>query len=270
MRVAPIVFYRYLRNFLLSEPAPLPEAKPVAQLHEQARQELLERLAARPVWARKRTWTSLQKLQRAIRYRESLRLERTRLFGMYRALYLAMGTVLTRNQQLLEPREIFWLTEEEISEALVATDRPKLHQLVKERQAEFARYAKEDVPSRVTVPSPPTNAVPLASTNPDTLLGTGCYPGTAEGEVLVITDPGGDLNVTGKIVCALRTDPGWAALFPTCRGVIIEKGSSLSHSVILLRELGIPTIINVPGVTKQLQTGQQVRINGQTGEIHLQ
>jgi pyruvate,water dikinase len=68
-------------------------------------------------------------------------------------------------------------------------------------------------------------------------------------------------------VCALRTDPGWAALFPMCRGVIIEKGSSLSHSVILLRELGIPTIINVPDVTKHLQTGQRIRINGQTGEI---
>jgi pyruvate,water dikinase len=52
-----------------------------------------------------------------------------------------------------------------------------------------------------------------------------------------------------------------------CRGVIIEKGSSLSHSVILLRELGIPTIINVPGVTKHLETGQRIRINGQTGEI---
>ena len=265
MRVSPLVFYQYLRNFLLSEPAPA--TKPTVLLHEQARQQLTDLLARRPVWARQRTWASLQKLQRAIRYREALRLERTRLFGMYRALYLAMGEKLTDGQQLHVPRDVFWLTEQEIAETLVLDDRPRLHSLVEERQQGFARYAGEDVPSRVIVPSPPATVTPPASTRPDTLMGTGCYPGQAEGEVLVITDPGGELNVTGKIVCALRTDPGWAALFPMCRGVIIEKGSSLSHSVILLRELGIPTIINVPGVTKHLQTGQRIRINGQTGEI---
>ena len=54
-----------------------------------------------------------------------------------------------------------------------------------------------------------------------------------------------------------------------CRGVIIEKGSSLSHSVILLRELGIPTIINVPGLTRRLQSGQPLRMDGRTGEIEL-
>ncbi|MBC8083332.1 MAG: phosphoenolpyruvate synthase, partial [Hymenobacter sp.] len=117
-----------------------------------------------------------------------------------------------------------------------------------------------------TVPAPPVSAAPAGT---GALAGTGCYPGVAEGEVVVITDPGGDLSVSGKIVCALRTDPGWAALFPVCRGVIIEKGSSLSHSVILLRELGIPTIINVPGITKRLVSGQHIRLNGETGEIQL-
>jgi phosphohistidine swiveling domain-containing protein len=118
------------------------------------------------------------------------------------------------------------------------------------------------------VPSPPTSAAVLPA-SPGTLRGTGCFAGTAEGEVLVITDPGDSLDVNGKIVCALRTDPGWAALFPMCRGVIIEKGSSLSHSVILLRELGIPTIINVPGLTRQLRSGQYIRLDGKTGQIEL-
>ena len=267
MRVSPLVFYQYLRNFLLSEPPPA--AAPGTQLHEQARQQLAELLVRRPVWARRGTWASLQKLQRAIRYREALRLERTRLFGMYRALYLAMGEKLTEGRQLGAPRDVFWLTEQEITAALVLHDGPGLHPLVDERRQEFARYAGQDVPSRVTVPSPPTASAAPPAARPGVLVGTGCYPGQAEGEVLVVTDPGGELNVAGNIVCALRTDPGWAALFPTCRGVIIEKGSSLSHSVILLRELGIPTIINVPGITRLLQTGQRIRIDGQTGEIIL-
>ena len=87
------------------------------------------------------------------------------------------------------------------------------------------------------------------------------------GEIILIKDPGDSLDVNGKIICALRTDPGWAALFPTCKGVLIEKGSSLSHSVIMLRELGIPTIINVPGLCNRLQSGEWVRMDAGSGEI---
>jgi len=85
--------------------------------------------------------------------------------------------------------------------------------------------------------------------------------------VIIIKDPGDSLDVNGKIICALRTDPGWAALFPTCKGVLIEKGSSLSHSVILLRELGIPTIINIPNLCSRLESGESVRMDAASGEI---
>ncbi|HEX8504225.1 MAG TPA: PEP/pyruvate-binding domain-containing protein [Hymenobacter sp.] len=277
MRVAPVVFYQYLRNFLLTEPAPLPAAGSENSLRQQACEELAALLAARPFWTRRATWTALRHLQRAIGYREGLRLERTRLFGMYRALYLALGQHLTEGQALAEPAEIFWLTEPEIAaaaETLVASGATSaaiqaVAALVAQRRREFAAYALEDVPSRVTVPSPPASGADPLPTGPGALRGTGRFAGAAEGEVLVITDPGGSLDVNGKIVCALRTDPGWAALFPMCRGVIIEKGSSLSHSVILLRELGIPTIINVPGVTRQLRSGQHIRLDGRTGEIEV-
>ncbi|UOG74862.1 PEP-utilizing enzyme [Hymenobacter tibetensis] len=267
MRVNPAVFYQYLRNFLLTSPTPA--AEPLSYLQEQARQELAARLAPRGRWFRRRLQGNLDKLQLAIRYREALRLERTRLFGMYRALYLAMGQHLTQKHQLAAALDVFWLTEAEIIAALQASSTAEWQALVQQRRHEFEQYAHEDVPSRVTVPSPPTTAAPVSTADSGALRGTGCYPGVARGEVLVITDPGGDLNVSGKIVCALRTDPGWAALFPMCRGVIIEKGSSLSHSVILLRELGIPTIINVAAVTKRLSTGQRISMNGETGEIQI-
>lgn len=263
MRVEPAVFYQYLRNFLLAPPAL--EAEASSSLQQQARQELAGKLAGRSRWFRWRLQRGLNQLQQAIRYREALRLERTRLFGMYRALYRAMGAQLTERGQLASTEDVFWLTEPELLAALADGTAPLLP-LVAERRREFRQYAQEDVPSRVTVPARPAAAPPLPE---GAIAGTGCYPGVAEGEVIVITDPGGDLNVSGKIVCALRTDPGWAALFPMCRGVIIEKGSSLSHSVILLRELGIPTIINVPHITQRLRTGQHIRLNGETGQIEV-
>jgi pyruvate,water dikinase len=48
---------------------------------------------------------------------------------------------------------------------------------------------------------------------------------------------------------------------------LIEKGSALSHSVILLRELGIPTIVNVPGLCNRLVSGERIKMDGGTGEI---
>lgn len=259
MRVDPAIFYKYLRNFL----GPVPPAPTEPPLPELARRELDGRLAGRSFLFRRRLRADLHHLQRAIRYREALRLERTRLFGMYRALYRAMGRGLVAQNRLDDAEDVFFLTEDELSTALgTSTD---LRPSVRERRAEFARYAAQDVPARVTVPQRPQPQ--SVSATAGTLRGTGCVAGRVEGEVRVITDPSDDLAVRDRIVCALRTDPGWAALFPTCRGVVIEKGSSLSHSVILLRELGIPTLINVPGLTRQLRSGDRVRIDGTTGEI---
>ncbi|MCY7360003.1 MAG: hypothetical protein LH609_21635 [Rudanella sp.] len=269
MRLNPQVFYGYLRNYLTADLAAkqLPETAP--HLHTGAAAELTRLLANRSAWFRRGVWRTLTRLQRAIRYRESLRLERTRLFGMYRALYLAMGDSLTTAQGLTAARDVFYLTETEILEALRTQNVADLPDRVAHRKAEFAHYEIEDVPSRVTVPSPPLPAEAVAAQQPGVWQGTGCVPGVVTGEVIVITDPRNSLDVTGKIVCALRTDPGWAVLFPTCRGVLIEKGSSLSHSVILLRELGLPTIINVPGLTKTLQSGQVITMNGGSGAINI-
>jgi rifampicin phosphotransferase len=165
-----------------------------------------------------------------------------------------------------EIEDVFYLSENELENIL---DLPDPKKIIKERQTEFSRYKLVEVPSRVTVPSPP-----LEQESPQeesgVLRGQGCYPGKISGEVVVIMDPGDDLDVNGKIICALRTDPGWAALFPTCKAVLIEKGSSLSHSVILLRELGIPSIINIPGLTKKMKNGDHISIDGETGEIFME
>ena len=266
MRLNPMVFYQYLKNYLTAD-LPTEPLTGTSELHTQAIRELTTLLAKRPVWFRGSVWRHLARLQRAIRYRESLRLERTRLFGMYRALYLAMGKQFVETRVLAAERDVFYLTETEIVKAVTDEIIP-LTDLVTHRQLEFAGYEKEIVPVRVTVPSPPVSTQP-PPTEPGMLRGTGCVSGTLTGEVIVITDPRDNLDVTGKIVCALRTDPGWAVLFPTCRAVLIEKGSSLSHSVILLRELGLPTIINIPGLTQTLQTGQRVMLNGSTGIINI-
>jgi pyruvate,water dikinase len=47
----------------------------------------------------------------------------------------------------------------------------------------------------------------------------------------------------------------------------VERGSTLSHSAVVARELGIPAIVGVPELTKILQDQELVRMNGTTGRI---
>ena len=83
----------------------------------------------------------------------------------------------------------------------------------------------------------------------------------------MIFSPEDELSLDGQILCTVRTDPGWAPLFPTAGGIIVERGSTLSHSAVVARELGIPAIVGVPELTKILQDQELIRMNGTTGKI---
>lgn len=67
-----------------------------------------------------------------------------------------------------------------------------------------------------------------------------------------------------------RTDPGWVPLYPSCSGLIIERGSLLSHSAVIARELGLPTIVGVSGgLMEKLKTGDLVELNATRGEVRI-
>lgn len=267
MRTDELLFYKYLQSYLTTAAAPL-AAAPQESLAAQAAAELAARLASGGRGRARRVWASLADLRAAVARREALRLERTRLFGMYRAAYRELGQRLAQAGTLAAPLAVFYLTEAEI-QAAVAQGGAHWASLAASRQAEFEAYRLAPaLAGRLHSPGRPAAPAALPT---GALGGTGCYPGEVRGEVVVITDPAqADVSaVHGRIVAALRTDPGWAALFPGCRAVLIERGSALSHSVILLRELGIPTIINIPGLTQRLHTGQLVRVDGRIGEIEV-
>ena len=265
MRLSPKIFYSYLRNYLVGEKLTM---EVDFKQRKSAELELNQKLKSFWNNNKNKECRSIEKLKKSIQNREAMRLERTRLFGMYRALYLAAGQMLCANHKINNTRDIFYLTENEIEALLLNECKVEVKELIEEQRTAFEQYRKEDVPARVIVPSPPGDEI-ASFININNLKGTGCVPGDITAEVIVITSPEENLDVSGKIVCALRTDPGWVALFPACKGVLIEKGSALSHSVILLREFGIPSIINIPGLTKNIKSGQKVKMNGTTGEVKI-
>ena len=98
-------------------------------------------------------------------------------------------------------------------------------------------------------------------------FGRGVSKGIFRGEVLKIKSLQ-EIRVAeakGKIILSYSTDPGWFPYLDMAEGLITERGSLLSHSAILARELEKPAVVNIPKIMEELQSGDIVEIDGDLG-----
>jgi pyruvate,water dikinase len=217
----------------------------------------------------------LSRTRQRVRDRENLRFLRTRVFARVREIFLALGTHMVSEGALLRTRDVFWLTTDEVfgwvRGTTVTTD---LQGLVKLRQAEYGRWRESPEPGdrfRTWGPVWANNSFFGAKTAPSTtgLRGLAACPGIVEGRVVRVTDPHQPGDIDGAIMVAYRTDPGWVSLFPRVSAIVVERGSLLSHSAVVAREMGIPSIVAVSGVMDALKTGDRVRVDAVNGEIEI-
>ena len=102
---------------------------------------------------------------------------------------------------------------------------------------------------------------------PRVFFGRGVSKGIFRGEVLKIKSLQ-EVRATeakGKILLSYSTDPGWFPYLDMASGLITERGSLLSHSAILARELEKPAVVNIPKIMEELQSGDIVEIDGDLG-----
>ena len=99
------------------------------------------------------------------------------------------------------------------------------------------------------------------------LKGIGASPGIVRGKVRVIKNPANAKLEQGEILVAEFTDPGWIMLFPAASGILVERGSLLSHSAIVSRELGIPAVVGITGLLDSLKDGDEVELDGTSGIV---
>lgn len=220
----------------------------------------------------------LQHTKNRVRDRENLRFERTRLFGRVRQILLELGKRLHHDSWIDSPKDVFFLTLEEVMASQETNASPgTLRSVVTSRKQEQASYTTPP-PDRFETRGeikPESELTPTQSasihTNTDdqSLQGTGACPGIVRGTVRVVTDPANATLQQGEILVAQQTDPGWVVLFPAASGLLVERGSLLSHSAIVARELQLPCIVSIRHITRKLQTGDRVEMNGRTGEIKL-
>ncbi len=209
-----------------------------------------------------------------VRDRENLRFERTRIFGHARRVLLAMGRQLNASDRIDHPRDIFFLTISELLGAIegFGTDR-NLKALVALRKADFETDRASAYPGdRVTIRGAvvaqsreATAAPPSASMGE--LKGTGCSAGVVTARARVIRDPNTEKLERGEVLVAQHTDPGWIALFTNASAIVVERGSLLSHSAIVAREMGIPCVVGLKGAMTAIATGETIEVDGASGRV---
>ncbi len=244
------------------------------ELRRNAERELSNALKFKP-YKRRKLKSTLQKARELVSARENLRFERTRAFGIVREIFTHMGQSFYKGGSIDNPRDIFYLTKEEIFSYIEGTAvSQNIKGLIALRKAEYENYRQQSAPAErfatYGVVYQGNDFFNTGHEAPEGVLkGTGCCPGRVRAKVIVITDPAQASSPGGHILVTSSTDPGWVPLFPGAAGIIVERGSLLSHSAIVSREMGIPCIVSVTGLLKSLTTGDEIEMDGSTGEIKI-
>jgi pyruvate,water dikinase len=207
--------------------------------------------------------------------REQSRINRSRIFGMVRMLFDVIGTELCGENRLDSPRDIFYLTVPEV-ERLVKDSKADYQDKINQRKTDYEMFRGLPECNRLVFAGGlfDKRLLNINSTlsiqNADHFIGTPCSHGVVEGEALVVETSCPDVpTAEGKILVVRTTDPGWVFVLAVARGIIAERGSILSHSAIISRELGLPSVVGVTDAISKLHSGEIIRLDGDIGRVEV-
>lgn len=243
-------------------------ARGEAQLAEKLRWHPLRRAIVR--WA-------VGILRQVLHYREEGRYARSELFGYSKNIFRGMGHYLAQRGILEKTDDVFYLHIGELFGYFDGSGVTRnLAGLVALRKAELAQFETLRPVKEFTSGDVVSNNIPQERLHTPGCFdgkhfqGIGSSAGKVRGIARIVHNPalGGDLG-EDSILIARETDPGWLFLMLAARGIVVERGSMLSHTAITGRKFGIPTVVAVPQATQLIRDGQPIEIDGGTGLVTL-
>lgn len=213
-----------------------------------------------------------EKARQGVAQRERSRLDRARLYGIMRGIIHKAADELYESGRIKRPQDIFYLSTEEIKALSKGRD---FSREIARRKSLYEMYNLMPSPKRIVFANKVFDVNPSSVNKISAKFGKGvfrgiaCSGGIVTAEVVKVGSPAetSSEKVRGKIIAARMTDPGWVTLISECAGLICERGSLLSHTAIISRELKKPAVVGIQNVYDKLSDGQRVNLNGSTGEV---
>jgi pyruvate,water dikinase len=102
------------------------------------------------------------------------------------------------------------------------------------------------------------------------LRGLAASPGLVEGRARVLL--GADessLLEDGEILVAPTTSTSWTPLFGKIAAAVLDVGGIMCHAAIVAREYGLPAVVGTGTATKQIRTGDLIRVDADAGVVEI-
>lgn len=209
--------------------------------------------------------------------------------AMVRRALVAVGKRLAAAGTIADRDDIFFLIPDEVRKVTINPEWHDLKPVVARRRADWEGWKQKENPpmiGRITMEE--AMGLMIKSNDPIVLkvvvgsfpvvkpelkadmYGISGSPGIAEGPARVVMCDEDLANLQpGEILVAPTTYPSWTPVFPMLKGLVVDRGASLSHAAIVGREYGIPVVMNVFTGSKDIKTGQRIRVDGDFGVVYF-
>ncbi|RTE94324.1 phosphoenolpyruvate synthase [Bradyrhizobium sp. LVM 105] len=71
----------------------------------------------------------------------------------------------------------------------------------------------------------------------------------------------------GEVLVAPATSPDWEPVMKIAAAIVTEHGGRTCHAAIVARELGVPAVVGIAGITRKAKTGKTVTVSCAEGDI---
>jgi pyruvate,water dikinase len=200
-----------------------------------------------------------------------------------RLVLIAIGRQLVETGALDQPDDVIFLRYNELRVFMANAAAMDARAIVARRRDERATAYQFHPPDWIGTATSSQLAFPYLSNwgfpekfyrKPSTVQGqvTGLAgsPGVVDGIArVVLTAAQFDEVRQGDIVVCQMTNPAWVVLFTKMKALVTDAGGLTSHPAVLAREFGIPAVIGTSTATRQIRTGDRIRVNGTAGVVEI-
>ncbi|MBW1706393.1 MAG: phosphoenolpyruvate-utilizing protein [Deltaproteobacteria bacterium] len=213
------------------------------------------------------------------------------LHAVQRRGFLGIGRRFAEAGALDKPDDIFFLNPDEVEMALMGPEYHKLQYIANRRRERWEKIKFSEVPPVFTNRASLEEAVGMdlmPSADPiiikivvgelprvreelkADIYGVCGAPGVAEGPARVIMSYNQlDEVQKGDILVCPGTNPAWTPVFGLVKAVVSDRGGTLSHTAIVGREYGLPTLVNTFTGTSTIKTGQKIKVDATEGALYI-
>jgi len=212
--------------------------------------------------------------------------------------FLGIGRRLAKAGTIDKPEDIFFLNPDETEMVLMGPEFHKMQYIANRRRARWehlntkwpqvkdvthppvftTRASLEEAVGMDLMPSADAIIIKivvgeLPRVRPELkadIYGVCGAPGVAEGPARVIMNYSDlDQIQKGDVLVCPGTNPAWTPVYGLVKAVVSDRGGTLSHTAIVGREYGVPTLVNTFTGTSVIKTGQRIRVDATEGALYI-